>query len=65
MDAARRHWYRNPGGAYHWARADWIETGRAVCGAAIPRPPYMAWTLADARTTKQRICVHCVRKEGR
>ena len=56
-------WYRNAGSArYHLARDDWTRTGRAVCGARIPRPGYVASTAEEATTARSEPCKHCARK---
>jgi len=55
-------WYRNAGRArYHKARTDWVRSGRAVCGADIRRPGYVADTLEQARYAKRPVCKHCAR----
>lgn len=37
-------WYRNAGRRtkYHLAAPGWVRSGRAVCGANIARPGYVA-----------------------
>lgn len=53
-------WYRNGGrGAYHLAREDWIRSGKAVCGAAIPNPGYTAKDVAAAHATGRDVCRRC------
>ena len=64
-------YYRNVRGKYHRDREDWVQSGRAVCGADIRRP---AFTLTDDGAFRQacehsgvdfdkQVCKHCRRRE--
>jgi hypothetical protein len=79
---AGRSWYRNATRndrtgsnftgagttvAYHAARADWIRSGRALCGVNISRPGYtISADLADYEaklaSPHYRYCRRCQRK---
>lgn len=43
-------WYANRGGKYHLARRDWVQSGRAACGADIRSP---ALTFKDDAAFRQ------------
>lgn len=56
-------WYRNAGrGAYHKAREDWVRSGKAVCGAEIRRPGFVARDVAEVKRAGRRPCGHCEKR---
>jgi len=56
-------WYRNAGrGKYHRAREDWVRSGRAVCGANISRPGFVARDREEVERTRNGACKHCENK---
>ena len=60
-------WYRNAGrGAYHLERHDWVRSGKAVCGADIRHPGFVADTREDLALVRgRRVCGHCERIDAR
>jgi hypothetical protein len=51
-------WNRNVDSRlYHKQRADWVRTGRAVCGADISRPAF--FFLDPVMPKNVRLCKHC------
>lgn len=60
MSARPANWYRNIGGVYHRATRDWVRTGRAICGADISRPAFVAYGYEKPKLS----CAHCRRKEA-
>lgn len=54
-------WYRNAGSRTYHARAeDWVQTGKAVCGADLRRPGFR-W-LGIVFSSKHKHCSRCLRK---
>lgn len=72
-------WVRMAGSRrYHMEREDWVRTGRAVCGAAIPRPyseyagaghptqpEYVRLAAYPAYYGKVMACGHCLKVVGK
>lgn len=55
-------WYKNnKGNVFHKPEADWIRSGKAVCGAMLARP---GWFVEDP-TPLQRLCKRCLKGEER
>jgi hypothetical protein len=54
-------WYRNAGRytRYHLAHSDWVNTGRAVCGAGIGHPAFVASRPQEFAGRPR--CAHCER----
>lgn len=55
-------WHRNVGhrATYHLDRADWVQSGRAVCGAVILHPAYVSGSIVEAQRTGHRVCKRCI-----
>jgi hypothetical protein len=51
-------WYRNAGHktAYHQARADWVRSGKAICGASIATPGYVC---DNPINLTHKVCKRC------
>lgn len=51
-------WFRNSlsRGVFHHERADWVQSGKALCGASIKNP---ALTVSSP-SALQRLCKHCL-----
>ena len=61
-------WYRNAGRnrIYHAARSNWIQSGRALCGASIRFPAFVARDKVEVSNyARCRPCEHCRRREGK
>ena len=55
-------WYRMAGGRtrYHLAGERWIQQGKAVCGADIGNPGFVADHLRDLGPLP-KACKHCIK----
>jgi hypothetical protein len=54
-------WYRNVSGRYHCGAADWVVSGKAICGANVARPDYMIDHGPPPLGHKARTCKTCLR----
>lgn len=55
---AMTHWYRDTKrGRFHAERADWVQSGKALCGATIKDPSFVK--IQDAYVDRT-LCRHCV-----
>jgi hypothetical protein len=57
---SQNSWYRNAGRTvYHRAADNWIRRGKAVCGAKISRPGFVARDTAEIKRAGKRPCKRC------
>ena len=57
-------WYRNAGSrVYHRAEDGWVRSGKAICGADISRPGFVARDQKDLENCRHRACKHCLRRD--
>lgn len=53
----RIEWYgKARRGKYHRPEKDWVQRGRAVCGADIARA---GWMMTNPSAENPRLCAHC------
>lgn len=53
--------YRNRRSKYHVPGEKWLDTGKAICGADIGRPAYVAYSEGEILRAGQSACKHCLK----
>ena len=58
-------WYRNAGSkVYHLEASDWVQSGRAECGADIRNPGFTISAPHTSSLAPLRPCKRCLKRQA-